>query len=430
MMRKCLILFFFLAFPSLAFSQTSIKILSLQDSIINPVTAEYIKRGIKEAESNNSIVIIKMDTPGGLLKSTEKIVKIILNSSVPVITYIYPKGARAASAGVFISYASHIFAMAPSTHIGAAHPVIGGGRWGSLDEEMKEKIINDTLAWAKNISQQRKRPFSFIRDAIKKSISITESEAIKRGVCDIIAENLDELIKKIDGKIVVTSAGERKISTKEFFIDEISLTRREKLLHTLIEPNIAYLLLTLGFLGLIFEVTHPGFGFPGIAGIICIILSFYAFSILPTNYAGISLIILGLIFFIAEAFTPTFGMFTLGGTISFVIGSLMLFNQPEFIKVSFKVILPLVISIAGLSLFLFGKIISSIRQKPQVGEESLLGKEATAYTDIRGEGKVMIRGEIWNAAGEDIKKGDKVIIERIEGLKLYVRKKQKGGDYV
>ncbi len=245
MKKYCLFLFFIFLFPSTSLPQNKIKVLSIQESIINPVTASYIEKGIKTAEQENALVIIILDTPGGLLKSTEKIVKVILNSSVPVIAYIYPKGARAASAGVFIGYASHILAMSPSTHIGAAHPVIGGGKWGSLGKETQEKIMNDTIAWAKNISQTRKRPFSFIKDAVKKSISITQKEALKKGVCDLTADSLDELIRKIDGLTVQTSSGKTKISTKNSSTQEISFTSREKFLDTIINPNIAYLLLTL-----------------------------------------------------------------------------------------------------------------------------------------------------------------------------------------
>ena len=431
-MKKLCISILFLAFifilPSCStYSQTKIKVLTIQENIINPVTADYIAKGIKIAENEDSILIITIDTPGGLLKSTEKIVKLILNSSVPVVSYVYPKGARAASAGVFIGYSSHILAMSPSTHIGAAHPVVGGGSWGNLDEETQKKIINDTLAWAKNISQIRDRPFDFIKEAIEKSISITEKEALKQGVCDLEASSLDELIKNIDGFSVQTKKGEIKISTKDFLVEEISFTKREKFLNALIEPNIAYLLLTLGFLGLIFEVTHPGFGFPGIAGIICLLLSFYAFSILPVNYAGIALIILGIIFFVVEAFTPTFGMFTLGGIISFFLGSVMLFNQPQFIKVSFRFILPLVISFTAFSLFILTKAFATFHQKPKVGKEALLDKEAVALTNIKAnkKGQVLLRGEIWEALSqEDIKKDETVIVTGLKGLIVQIEKRR------
>jgi len=415
--------------PSLTYCQTKIKVLTIQGNIINPVTADRIEKGLRKAEEENCLLVLKIDTPGGLLKSTERIVKLLLNSSIPVITYVYPRGAKATSAGTFIGYASHILAMSPSTHIGAAHPVIGGGSWGNIGEEMQKKIMNDSLAWAKNISQIRKRPFKFLKDAIEESISITEVQALKRGVSDLTAIDLDELIRKIDGLTVETTKGKVKLSTKETSVEEIPLTNREKFLDAIINPNIAYLLFTLGFLGLIFEVTHPGFGFPGIAGIICLILAFYAFSVLPVNYAGLTLIILGIIFFIVEAFTPTFGMFTLGGVSSFFLGSVMLFNQPHLIKVSYKFILPLVFTFAGLSLFILGKVIATLRLKPRVGQEALIGQEATVLTGIKVKkgGKVFLEGGIWIArADEKINKGQVVIVTKASGLRLHVRLKKEG----
>ena len=413
--------------PSLSYCQTTIKVLAIQENIINPVTADRIEKALKEIEGTDTILILKIDTPGGLLRSTERIVKLLLNSPKPIITYIYPKGARAASAGTFIGYASHILAMSPSTHIGAAHPVIGGGSWGNIDKEMQKKIMNDTMAWAENISQTRKRPFKFLKDAIEESISITEVQALKKGVSDLTAVDLDELLRKIDGLTVETTKGKIKLSTKDSQVEEIPLTSREKFLDTIIDPNIAYLLLTLGFLGLIFEVTHPGFGFPGIAGVICLILSFYALSVLPVNYAGLTLVILGIIFFIAEAFTPTFGLFTLGGVAAFFLGSVMLFNQPQFVKVSYRFILPLVLALAGLSLFILGKVIATLRLKPRVGQEALIGQEATVLTSIRAKksGKVFLEGGIWIAqADEKINKGQVVIVTKASGLRLHVRLKK------
>lgn len=419
-----LIILALFALPSLSYCQTPIKVLIIQENIINPVTADRIEKALKEIKNTDTILILKLDTPGGLLKSTERIVKLLLNSPNPIITYVYPKGARAASAGTFIGYASHILAMSPSTHIGAAHPVIGGGSWGNIDEEMQKKIMNDSLAWAENISQTRKRPFKFLKDAIEKSISITEVQALKKGVSDLTAVDVDELLKKVDGLRVETTKGKIKLSTRDSQVEEIPLTRREKFLDTIIDPNIAYLLLTLGFLGLIFEVTHPGFGFPGIAGVICLILSFYALSVLPVNYAGLTLVILGIIFFIVEAFTPTFGLFTLGGAGAFFLGSVMLFNQPQFVKVSYKFILPLILALAGLSLFILSKAIATLRLKPRVGREALIGQEATALTDIRvrKSGKVFLEGGIWIArADEKINKGQVVIVTKASGLRLHVR---------
>ena len=446
-MRKLFLILVFLAAlsPFCIFAQTTAKVLTIEEDIINPVTASYVARALEAAEKDDSIVIIKMDTPGGLLASTEKIVKLLLNSPVPVITYIYPKGARAASAGVFIGYASHILAMSPSTHIGAAHPIISDGKWGDLDEETKKKILNDTLAWAENIARQRNRQVGFVKDAVENSISITEEEAIKevseieevtkkgkkrkqhikRKVCDLIAQDINELLEKINGKTVTTSKGEKTISTDKISLEEINFTPREKFLNVLINPNIAYMLMTLGFLGLIFEVTHPGFGFPGIAGIICLILAFYAFSVLPVNYAGVALIVLGLIFFVVEAFTPTFGMFTLGGIISFLLGSIMLFNQPETIRVSYEFIIPTAIIFGLTSVFVLTKIIQIHRKPPPSGKEGLIGKEGTAYSDISNNGKVFIHGEIWNAVSEEeIKKDEPVQIIEVKGLTLVVKRKE------
>lgn len=423
-MRK-LFFIFLLSFFLPSLEASDIKVITIDNHIISPVTVEYITKGLKEAEKDKAILIIKLDTPGGLLSSTQEIVKLLLNSPVTTITYITPSSAKAASAGVFISYASHLLAMSPATHIGSAHPIIGGGSWGELSPEVKKKILNDTLAWAENIAQQRGRPVKFIKDAVKESISITEKEALKRKVCDLIAADFEDLLKKIDNKIISTDAGEIKISTQNSKITYINLTKRGEFLNALINPNIAYLLLTLGFLGLIFEVTHPGFGFPGIAGLICLILSFYALSILPVNYAGVAFIILGIIFFVVEAFTPTFGMFTLGGIISLTLGSVMLFNQPGIIKVSFMTILPVVLFFSVLSLFFIAKTVAAVRRKSTTGADGLLGKTGIARTDILNTGKVFIHGEIWDAAsGGKIQKGDEVIVEKVSGLKLIVKKKE------
>jgi len=407
-------------------SSGKVIIVSIKDSIINPVTYEYIRRGLKTAEKENAVFILKLDTPGGLLKSTQNIVKLFLNSSVPIITYITPKGARAASAGVFISYASNIIAMSPSTHIGAAHPVVGGGSWGKLSKQVKEKIMNDTLAWAKTIAEARNRPVSFIQNAVKESSSITEKEALNKKICDLIAKNIDDLLIRVDGKTVTTARGKVIIRTKKANIDNVPLTIRGKILNTVIDPNIAYLLFTLGFLGLIFEFTHPGFGLPGITGLICIILALYAFSVLPVNYAGLILIVLGIIFLITESFTPTFGIFTLGGITALFFGSIMLFNQPLFIRVSFKVFIPVIASISAILVFIVGKTISAQRRKSRTGKEGLIGKEGIAITTVHKKGKVRVHGEIWDAVSKQrINKNDGIIVEGISGLTLQVTKKER-----
>ncbi len=408
---------------SVAFSNR-VNIATIDDYIIGPVVEEYISSAIKKSEEQNAYLIIQLNTPGGLLKSTQNIVKDMLNSSVPIIVYIAPQGARAASAGTFISYAASLIAMAPSTHIGAAHPVLGGGRWGNLSKEMKEKILNDTLAWAKSIAQKRGRPYSFIRKAVKESISITEKEALKRKIIDLEAGSLEQLIEKIDGRQVTLADGRKiKLSTKGSCRKFIDFNLRYKLLNTLVNPNIAYLLFTFGFLGLIFEFTHPGFGFPGIMGVISLILAFYAFQVLPVNYAGAVLLALGILFFIIEAFTPAFGLFTLGGIFCFILGSVMFFRDKFVFAVGWNFILPVAGAISLWSIFILTKVVQARVKKPLVGKEGLIGSRAEVIEDIAGgKGKVMIHGEIWRAKSrQDIKKGSEVVVDKVDGLVLWVK---------
>lgn len=428
-MKRFLIPLIIATFISQVYSQ-QIRVLTVEDSIINPVIKEYIIREIAEAEKNNEIVIIRLDTPGGLLKPTQEIVKKILNAQIPVITYVSPKGSKAASAGVFISLASHLLVMAPSTHIGAAHPIIGGGKWGELSPEIKEKIMNDTIKWGENIAQTRGKPISFVREAIKKSVSITAKEAVKQGVCDFIAKDLDELIAQLHNrKIKIDEKKEIILDTKNSKIQYVNMTKKEKFINALIDPNVVYILFLLGILGLIYEITHPGFGIPGIAGIFLLFLAFYALNILPVNYVGILLLIFGVIFLIAEILTPTFGFFTFASVIFFVAGTFLLFNQPLLIKVSSNVFLSLISFFILLTLFLMMNTVKTHRQKVLTGKEGIIGKIAHAYTDIdEKKGKIIIHGEIWNAVSkEPIQKGEEVIVEMIkeENLTLVVKRVNK-----
>ncbi len=424
-------------------------IITIDDFVINPVTAEYIIKTIKRAESEKAeCLIVELDTPGGLLNSTRGIVKAILNADVPIIVYVAPSGSRAGSAGVFITMASHIAAMSPSTNIGAAHPV-GISRkekgWGETlkellsskkDEEedeqkkqsdediMSEKVMKDTIAWITTIAKKRGRNEEWARKAVQESESITEDVAIQENVVEIIAKNRDELLEKIDGKRVSLPSGEKILNTKGLHIEIIPLSGRQKILNTLINPNIAYILMILGFYGLLFEVTHPGIGFPGIAGVICLILALYAFHTLPTNYAGIALIILGIILFIAEVNVPSFGLLTLGGVVSMTLGSLILFDSPySFLRVSLSIIIPLVAATAVITIFLIGAVIRAHRRKSAVGKEGLVGEEGTCEVRIAPEGKVFVHGEIWDAVSEEvIEKGEKVLVQDIKKMKLKVKK--------
>lgn len=414
-----------------------IDVVKIDNYIINPVTAKFISDSIDSATKNKAIcLIIELDTPGGLLESTRKVVKDILNSQVPIVTYISPSGSRAGSAGVFITYASHITAMAPSTNIGAAHP-IGIGFVPSMEKKEKEgkqksqdvltdKIMNDLLAWIEGIAKTRKRNIHWVKKAVTESASATETEAVGENIVDFLCVDINELLQKIDGRKVETKYGQKTINTKDARINYIELSNREKVLNTIAHPNIAYILMMLGIIGLIFEFSHPGIGFPGIAGLICILLAFYSFQLLPINYTGLVLIILAVILFIAEAFTPTFGLLTLGGIVSFIFGSLMLIKSPyPFLKISLHIIIPAIATLAVITLFLVANAIRIHRKKVTTGKEGLIGETATAMTKFDKVGKVFLHGEIWtayNTTEDTINKDDEVKIVRVEGLKLFIEK--------
>ncbi|MBN2097567.1 MAG: nodulation protein NfeD [Candidatus Omnitrophica bacterium] len=416
---------------SRAFAQSSeqvlrpVAIVDIDDMIINPIANEVIIQAIKTAQDKNAqCLIIRMDTPGGLLESTHKIVKEIMNSPVPVVVYVWPQGARAASAGVFITIASHLAAMADSTHIGAAHPVIMNNSWGKIDKEMQNKVLNDSVAWMESLAKARNKNVRWAREAVTESVSITAKEALSLGVIDVIAKDLDSLLAQLDERSIETAAGKVILRTKAAQLEFIPFSWRQKFLNHLINPNIAYILMLLGFFGLLYEITHPGFGFPGLAGIISLIMAFYAFQVLPTNYAGLALVVLGVAFFVIEAFTPTFGAFTLAGIAALVFGSTILFNQPnEFLRVSLRLVIPVAVSLGLISTFLVTLVIRAHKRKSTIGQDALIGQRALAKTNISAKGKVFIHGEIWNAqSSEKIKKGAEVVVDKVQGLKLIVRK--------
>lgn len=422
-MKKRIGLFFFLiSFSFLPALAGTVRVITLDDHLINPVIQEYIEENLKKAKANKeAALVIKINTPGGLLKPTQEITKKILNSNLPVITYVWPKGARAASAGTFIGYASTVLAMSPSTHIGAAHPVLGQGSLGDMAEEAKTKLINDTLAWAKSLAEAKKRDWQPLKKMVKESKSFTSREALEKGIIDLKAENLETLLKNINQKEILGK--DLVLPFQEPDLKFVGLTRRQNFLNILLSPNLAYLLFTLGTLGLISEITNPGFGFPGIAGLICLTISLYALAMLPVNYAGIILLVLGFIFLIAEAFTPSFGLFGLAGLISFVLGSLFMFRGPAGFQVHLGIILPIAALAAVWNVFVLSKVAQIRIKQPQTGKEGLIGKTGTAYTDIEKEGKAFIHGEIWQAeSSQKIKKEEKIKVITVKGLKLIVEK--------
>lgn len=394
------------------------------DAAITPAVAKYIIKSIEESHSARSQgLIILLDTPGGLDLAMRDIIKEILNSPIPVIVFVHPSGARAASAGVMITMAAHVAAMTPGTNIGAAHPV-AMGVGGKMDETMAKKIENDAVAYAVGIAEKKKRNAEWVEDAVRKSVSITAEEALGLHVIDIVAGNMTELLDKMDGKTIALPSGDVSFKSKGALINEKTMGLRERILTTLSDPNIAYLLLMIGLAGLYFEFAHPGAILPGVVGGISLILSFFAMQTLPVNYAGMLLILFGIILFIAEIKVVSHGMLTVAGIICLVLGSLMLFESPvPALRVSLRVMIP---TIAIVSLFFVGVISLAVKaqmRKPSTGMEGMIGKEGKAITLIHGDGKVFIKGEVWNASSVDtIEEGESVKVIEVKGLHLKVEK--------
>ncbi|MHB0998855.1 MAG: NfeD family protein [Armatimonadota bacterium] len=395
------------------------------EGAIDPAVARYVERGIESAEENNAqALVILLETPGGLDDSMRKIVQSILASRVPVVVYVSPQGARAASAGAIITLAAHVAAMSPSTAIGAAHPVNIGG--GETDDVMMEKVENDAAAYSKDLARKRGRNVQWAEAVVRQSISSTSKEALDKNVIDLIADDLQDLLRQIDGRQVTTNTGKVTIRTTDADIQEIPQTIGERFLHLVANPNLAYIFMMIAVYGIIFELSNPGSVFPGVIGGISLILALFSFAILPINLTGILLVGLGIILLIIDLFTPSEGILTVGGLAAFVIGSLILFDTPQ--SPAFRVSLLLVISTAILTggFFLYAMHAGIRAQKSRVvtGVEGMVGQIAEAKTDIDPYGKVFTEGEWWNAEaeGEPVRKGEFVRIVRVEKLKVIVRK--------
>jgi membrane-bound serine protease (ClpP class) len=395
------------------------------DGSINPSSAEYINSGIKHSlEKNAECLIIKLNTPGGLLKSTRVIVTDILDSEIPVVVFVYPGGSQAASAGVFITLAGHIAAMAPGTNIGAAHPV---SLQGEQDSIMNEKATNDAAAFIRTISEKRARNIQWAEDAVRKSLSITETEALKGRVIDTIAISVQDLLEKIHGKEISLSLGKKVLDTKNAEVINIEMDFKQKILGLLSDPNIAYILFMIGIYGIMFELYNPGAIFPGVIGGISIIIAFYSLHTLPVNYAGLALIIFAVILFIAEIKVISHGLLTIGGVISLVLGSIMLIDTEstlEVIKISWQVILVTVIFTVAFFIFAIGFGIKAQSRKPTTGIEGIIGEIGETISNLEPEGQIRVHGELWNAESLDgsVSKGTKVKVTQVSNLKLMVRK--------
>jgi membrane-bound serine protease (ClpP class) len=393
------------------------------DGVINPVTSEYIGKSIRKAAGKGmEALVIELDTPGGLDTSMRIIVKDIVSSEVPVVVYVAPGGARAASAGVFVTLAAHVAAMAPGTNIGAAHPVAIGEK---MDKTMAEKATNDAAAYIKSLAEGRGRNAQWAEKAVRESISATESEALKEHVIDLVERDIPSLLSDIDGRKVRVSFGERVLRTKQAQVVREEIGLRLRLLSFISNPNVAYILMLLGFYGLFFELTSTGAIFPGVAGGICLILAFYAFQTLPVNYAGLLLIVLAVILFILEVKIVSHGVLTIGGLVAMTIGSLMLFESPgPFLRLSLYLVVPAVIITALFFSFTIRLALQAHGRKPVTGKEELTGMEGVARTDVSKEGgMVSLHGELWSAFSDEvIAKNDTIVVEEVRGLKLKVRK--------
>jgi len=390
------------------------------EGTINPGAAMYVTRGLQEAEKKGArVVVLRLDTPGGLGSSMRTIIKAILNSPVPVVVWVGPKGAGAASAGVMITIAAHVAAMAPGTNIGAAHPVTAGGR--DIGKTMSEKVVNDMASYARGIAKEKGRNGEWVEKAIRESVSITAEEAVKKHVVDLIARNVDELLKKIDGRTVTVNG--KKVVLKTAGLEKVYYHQgfRDRVLRTISDPNIAYILMMIGLAGLYFELSHPGAIFPGVVGGISLILAFYSFQTLPVNYAGLLLIILSIILFIAEIKVTSYGMLSLGGLISLFLGSLMLFDN---MRVSLKLMMPTVVLVGGFFVVVAALAFRAYRSKPKSGVDGLIGEVGLVKEKLDPEGLVFVHGEYWKAtADEPVEEDEQVEVIEMEGLTLKVRKK-------
>ncbi|MCS7257924.1 MAG: nodulation protein NfeD [candidate division WOR-3 bacterium] len=415
--NRSFVLFLFL-FAIPIYAQKELYFLEFS-GVISPVSASYIVSGIKNAEKSQAqALIIKLNTPGGLDESMREIVTAILNAQIPIITYVAPSGARAASAGVFIAYASHILAMAEGTTIGAAHPISIGGK--EIPPELKEKITNDAVSYLVAISEKRNRNKTWAEEAVRKSSSVSAEEALKLGICDLIANNEEELLRKLDSLAVAKKLPSRFTGAAK---KSISLSFRERILLILTNPNVAYILLMLGIYGLLFELQAPGSILPGVVGAICLILALYALSILPTNYTGLGLIGIAVLFFILEIYITSYGLLALGGILALILGSLLLFsgNVPYY-KITMSILIAVVILSAAFLLLMIFLGIRAHKRKITTGQEGLIGELGRTSTELNPEGTIIIHGELWNAHSLNgpIAKGEVVKVVKIEGLKLYV----------
>lgn len=409
------------------------------DGPIGPATSDYLSRSMDSArdEHGAQLVVIRLDTPGGLDSAMRDMIKVILASPVPVAVYVSPGGARAASAGTYLLYASHIAAMAPSTHLGSATPVQIGGMPGQPEQPeedgetdddgkrrggtaMERKVLEDAVAYIRSLAELRGRNAEWAEQAVRDAVNLTAPEALAQQVIEYVAPSLDDLLTQLDGREVALDDGTRTLQTAGAAVVTLEPDWRNQLLSVITNPNIAYFLMLVGFYGIIFELASPGNIYPGVIGAICLVLALYAFQVLPVNYAGLALILLGVAFMVGEAFMPSFGALGLGGVVAFVFGSVILLDDAH-LRISLPLIGGLALVSAGFMLWTLTRLLRLRRRPPQTGEEALIGQLATAQHDFDGEGRVRLLGESWLArAPGPVRRGDRLRVLAVDGLHLSV----------
>ena len=433
------------------------------DGPIGPATSDYVLRGMASARDQGAeIIVIRMDTPGGLDSAMRMMIKEILNSPVPVVTWVAPSGARAASAGTYMLYASHIAAMSSATNLGSATPVQMGGMPGQPEQPpeqdqpakeetedngadasdaaeadpedgkrrggtaMERKVLEDAVAYIRGLAERHGRNADWAEEAVREAVNLTATDALEKNVIDVVADTLDELFAAIDGRTVKMDVGERTLQTSDLKVVEIEPDWRTELLSVITNPNVAYFLMLIGFYGIIFELSSPGNIYPGVIGAICLLLALYAFQVLPINYAGLALIILGLAFMVGEAFMPSFGILGLGGIVAFVSGSIILMDDDN-LAVSVPLIGGVALISAGFFMWVLTRLIRLRRRQVVSGVEQLPGAEAVALADFDGSGRVWLHGESWWAdADQPISKDQKVRVVEVKGLRVKVEPVDRG----
>lgn len=400
------------------------------DGSINPAVDDFIRESINRAISSEArALVIQLDTPGGLLSSTRTIVKEMLSAKIPIMVYVSPSGAGAGSAGVFITMAAHIAAMAPATNIGAAHPVAGGGQ--EVKGVMGEKIENFTASFSETIAQKRGRNTEWAIEAVRRSVSITETDALKKKVVDIIAKDIDDLLRQADGRKVDLDGRMTTLSVKGVNVVRHEMSLKQKIVNAIADPNIAYMLLMAGILGLYMEFSNPGVMFPGITGAICLVMALISLQLLSFNYAGLFLILLGIALLVGEAFMPSFGILGIGGVISLALGSFLLFDTPNSdLTIDATIVYTAVATMAALVLAIGYLVFRSQKAKPTLGMDGLIGEIGEVRAKLSPSGKVFVHGEYWNAQTQSdgqIDVGEKVQVIGYDGMNLKVKRLQEQG---